>query len=586
MKKNKKGNGAFGTKAIFLLAMLAAALVFGLVLTGCPTSTGGGEKHLTYTVLYYNATLKPGIDTQLMLPYLMEVLDVGASDTVNFAAQVNFEWDLQNLKNGGAWAGPRETKRFWAKKGKSDSFEYANPGALLKLSEPNTIADFIRWGTDKFPADRYILVMMGHGAVWNPAYDKNDGWAAPSPGPVRANISSYGSEGALKPLGSSVFDDNITGQPGISSFALAEGIKRAGKKIDMVYHHACLQNMLENLCELQVTGLVNYVLAAGHNTSSVGGDYGSLLNFLNTGADLEEVISQYCWYNVKHMEVSTGQSELIFTDLRKLDPVLASIKKIVDVFTAIQGLESLLTLPVKTDRETSGVYFYDAQVNPFSGIPELDPANWISADINSYIQHMNAVLNYYAISSTGTPLSAYSTDLLKAINAAIVWGEDTSSIPIYTTFAVTVMPKDMYTAIPGYSTYYPRTAFDKATNWSKWLSSDKNMAVHRIIQSWSFEGLVKYAATENVLVVTDTNITANSKVEPAKLKVGSTALSFGVNYLEANVVNGAVIIRLGGTTPLSTITVGSTTVDILAGFVTTNKQSNTARTGITIGAYP
>ncbi|GHV42377.1 hypothetical protein AGMMS49546_20750 [Spirochaetia bacterium] len=39
MKKNKKGNGAFGTKAMFLLAML----VFGLVLAGCPTDSGGGN---------------------------------------------------------------------------------------------------------------------------------------------------------------------------------------------------------------------------------------------------------------------------------------------------------------------------------------------------------------------------------------------------------------------------------------------------------------------------------------------------------------------------------------------------------------
>ncbi|GHV04675.1 hypothetical protein FACS189485_10520 [Spirochaetia bacterium] len=37
MKRNEKGNKAFGTKAVFLLGVLAAALTFGLVLMGCPT---------------------------------------------------------------------------------------------------------------------------------------------------------------------------------------------------------------------------------------------------------------------------------------------------------------------------------------------------------------------------------------------------------------------------------------------------------------------------------------------------------------------------------------------------------------------
>ncbi|GHU45051.1 hypothetical protein FACS1894190_17010 [Spirochaetia bacterium] len=546
------------------------------------------QKHLTYTVLYYNATLKLN-DFQLMLPYLLEVLDVGASDTVNFAAQINFEVDVENDSPWGA--NPRETKRFWARKGKSSAFEFDNPGGLLKLSEPNTIADFIRWGTTKFPANRYILVMMGHGDVWNPAFDKNGGWELPSLEPVRSMQSpgsfSYGNEGALGPLGSSVFDDSFTGQPGISSFALAEGIKRAGKKIDMVYHHACLQNMLENLCELQVTGLVDYVLAAGHSTSAVGGDYGSLLNVLNTGADLEEVISEYCWYNVRHMDVETGQSELIFTDLRKLDPVLAAIKKIVEVFPTISGIETMTTLPVKTDRETSGVYFYDARMNELTKTPEINPENWKSADINSYIQYMSAKLNFYA-GATGTPLSTYSTNLLKAINAAIVWGEDTSSIPIYTTFGVTVMPKDKYTTTPdGYSTYYPETAFDKATGWSTWLNSPKNLAVHKINPPWGFSGRVRYAPTSQILIVEDRNIAADSIVYVTKLTVGGTQLADPTHYTAADteVRNGAVIIKLTAGHGL-TITPGTTTINIGAGFATTNKQSNAAITGVPITAYP
>ncbi|GHV22154.1 hypothetical protein FACS189494_08580 [Spirochaetia bacterium] len=544
------------------------------------------QKHLTYTVLYYNATLYQG-DESAMLPYLMEVLSVGASDTVNFAAQVNFPLDL--FTGDPIPAGTPKTQRFSAKKGTSTAFNFENlNNAHYKLYEPNTIANFIRWGTTRFPADRYILVMMGHGAVWDPAYDKNDGWAASSNDPVSyilpPDISLSGNEGVLEPDRASVFDNSFGSppgfEPGISSFALAEGIKRAGKKIDMVYHHACLQNMLENLCELKDTDLVDYMLAAGHNTSSVGGDYGSLLKFLNTGADLERVISEYCYYNVKHMN-ETSQSELIFTDLRKLDPVLATIKKIVEVFNAIPDLNDMVTLPVKIDRETSGVYFYDAEINEYTKNPKGDPANWRSADINSYIQYMNSVLNFSAV-SMGTPLSTYSTDLLKAINAAIVWGEDTSGIPIYTTFAVTVMPYTDYTTTTyGYSTYYPQTAFDKATLWSSWLKSTKNVATHIVNPPWPFEGQVKYDASSKYLMVMDKNITYGSIADPTKLTVGGTTLAATTHYTSVKVLNGSVVILLSDTGH-ALITVGTTKINIGTDFVITNKRSNEAKTGITI----
>ncbi|GHV80843.1 hypothetical protein AGMMS49944_26340 [Spirochaetia bacterium] len=41
MKRNRKGSGAFGTKAMLMAGMLAAALAFGLVLAGC--DPGGGD---------------------------------------------------------------------------------------------------------------------------------------------------------------------------------------------------------------------------------------------------------------------------------------------------------------------------------------------------------------------------------------------------------------------------------------------------------------------------------------------------------------------------------------------------------------
>ncbi|GHU89296.1 hypothetical protein FACS189476_07990 [Spirochaetia bacterium] len=49
MKKNRKGNGAFGTKAMLMVGMLAAVLAFGLVLAGC--DPGGDDDRSAADIL-------------------------------------------------------------------------------------------------------------------------------------------------------------------------------------------------------------------------------------------------------------------------------------------------------------------------------------------------------------------------------------------------------------------------------------------------------------------------------------------------------------------------------------------------------
>ena len=50
----------------------------------------------------------------------------------------------------------------------------------LDTTDPKTLADFIRWGTENYPADRYILVLWDHGAgpVYGFGYDEFQGEGA------------------------------------------------------------------------------------------------------------------------------------------------------------------------------------------------------------------------------------------------------------------------------------------------------------------------------------------------------------------------------------------------------------------------
>ena len=51
------------------------------------------------------------------------------------------------------------------------------------MSDPQTLVDFVTWGIQEFPADKYVLIMSDHGMGWP------GGWTDPEPrSGVRSNI--------------------------------------------------------------------------------------------------------------------------------------------------------------------------------------------------------------------------------------------------------------------------------------------------------------------------------------------------------------------------------------------------------------
>ena len=64
------------------------------------------------------------------------------------------------------------TQRYAIKQGKLELVD--DSLGQLDTTDPNTLADFIRWGTENYPADRYILLLWDHGAgpVYGFGYDE------------------------------------------------------------------------------------------------------------------------------------------------------------------------------------------------------------------------------------------------------------------------------------------------------------------------------------------------------------------------------------------------------------------------------
>ncbi|HMQ34129.1 MAG TPA: clostripain-related cysteine peptidase, partial [Chloroflexaceae bacterium] len=95
-----------------------------------------------------------------------EMAAVGSSDELNIVVQLDRissreAWDDDSA---GDWDG---TKRFLVERGMEPTAENALEDlGELNMGAQETLADFIAWGVDSYPADRYALIIWDHGASW------------------------------------------------------------------------------------------------------------------------------------------------------------------------------------------------------------------------------------------------------------------------------------------------------------------------------------------------------------------------------------------------------------------------------------
>ena len=140
--------------------------------TRAPVANASAAK---WTVLVYldgDNNLEPDALTDFR-----EMATVGSSDELKIVVQLDRissreEWDDSSA---GDWDG---TKRFLVERG----MEPDEAAALEDLGEQNmgdaaTLADFVAWGVQTYPAERYALIIWDHGASWLgvASDDTNDG---------------------------------------------------------------------------------------------------------------------------------------------------------------------------------------------------------------------------------------------------------------------------------------------------------------------------------------------------------------------------------------------------------------------------
>ena len=145
--------------------------------------TAGTKAGQTWTVLLYQDADDQVLEKDIMTD-LNEAERVGSTDRVNIVSQID--------RYKGAYTGDGnwdDTRRYYVKN--DQDLNNLNSELLAKgeanMSDGNTLVDFVKWGMEKYPADKYVLILSDHGMGWPGGWsDPDPGGAGPAASPWRA----------------------------------------------------------------------------------------------------------------------------------------------------------------------------------------------------------------------------------------------------------------------------------------------------------------------------------------------------------------------------------------------------------------
>lgn len=298
------------------------ALCLGFLLTACggggdtsapqPGTPAGARAKWTYLVyLAADNTLSDMADFNVQ-----QMLAANSSDDVRVVVQG--EQSTQYTPD----ASP-DTLRGLVTQG---NLGLASMGGNVNMADRQTLADFIKWGKQNYPADRYAVVLWSHGGGWK---------------------ADKAARGVLQDLGS--------GQGMMSVRDVAWAVQEAGG-VDLINFDACLMAMYEVAYEMRHAARV--MVASQEVIPGTGNPYDAVLNRLVANPNQDAValatgiVSDYdSFYRARNRDATT----LSAIDLTRLDALDAELRE-----TAALLQDSLATerLNIEAARDASAYYNY------------------------------------------------------------------------------------------------------------------------------------------------------------------------------------------------------------------------------------
>lgn len=209
---------------------------------------------------------------------LLEMKKVGSTDQINIIAQFDR-------------LGRHFSRRYYLRKGTqvaSDAVASLGPD---NTGDPKSLSNFIRWGVENYPADRYLLVLWNHGQGW----DDTDVYAderfrrfrrlatgrnrhALFHSPVRRVLEKVRegdsvSRAILLDDHAKDFLDNHEMKK-----VLAGATRLLGRKIDILGMDACLMSMIEVGCQIRKGA--DYTVGSEQTEPGEGWPYHTILKTL------------------------------------------------------------------------------------------------------------------------------------------------------------------------------------------------------------------------------------------------------------------------------------------------------------------
>ena len=297
-----------------LLAMMLAAGV--LFCTGCeyrdtvndlgePAETG--DTSTTWTVLVYMCGSDLESQSGLATDNLVELTGSDLGKNVNFVIETGGakKW-LNNV------IGPKKIERYVAT---SEGIAFVEDAKLTSMGEASTLADFISWGTKKYPADRMMLIFWDHGG----------GTLAG----VCADELHADKHGTI---------DTLTLPE------MAKALKKAGHHFDVIGFDTCLMATLETA--QTVEPWADYMVASEESEPGGGWAYDTWPGWLAQypGMAVDELARGICdSYYFKCVNTYTDNlATLSVTDLSKVKALASAFNKASEtLFIATQDTNSM-----------------------------------------------------------------------------------------------------------------------------------------------------------------------------------------------------------------------------------------------------
>jgi hypothetical protein len=168
------------------------------------------------------------------------------------------------------------------------------PDDNANFTHPDSLTNFINWAAKACPAKRYVLILNDHGGGYSPHDD-------------------IYTESAAKRATRGIVYDDANGYNHFSVGSLAHAIRQAGIRPDAIYFDACMMNNLEYLFEFK--DLTDYIIASTFNVPDAGGRYETLIECLSaTSGDLEYAFEKYIEYATKNWDPA-DETEPYYTDM-------------------------------------------------------------------------------------------------------------------------------------------------------------------------------------------------------------------------------------------------------------------------------